>query len=172
MFDPQLKYCRVCKDEYLPEISNCGVCGDVLLNGAEMLAEYHEKKRVLTQRKGGLTPHDDIVTIFRGPLAEVKRIETYLASVNIGTRISGEEGGCGKGCCSPDVELEIRREDAPEAQRIIELDFDKMTGIADFSHEIVDAGYDPNASTSTCPACGFTFSTTSNTCPDCGLCFG
>ena len=86
--------------------------------------------------------------------------------------VLGEEGGCGKGCCASDVELQIRRDDARDAQRIIDLDFETMTGISDFGHNIADSVYDPSAQTSICPACGFSFSAADHTCPDCGLCFG
>ncbi len=172
MIDLQMKYCFACQDEYLPEISKCGVCGSVLLSGAEMLAKQNDNMQVQSQRLGALTDKDDIVTIFKGPLSEAKRIEAKLVSENIGTRVLGEEGGCGKGCCATDVELLIRRADAPDAQQIIDLDFESMTGVSDFNHNIADTGYDPDAQTSTCPACGFTFSTAENTCPDCGLCFG
>lgn len=172
MFDPQMKYCQACGDEYVPDVTNCGVCGSVLYSGAEMLSAYHEKKKVFSYRKGALTTKDDVVTIFRGPLAEVKRIGALFAAENIGTRIVGEGGGCKKGCCSPDVELVIRREDGAEAQRLINADFEKMTGVSSFSHDIVDNGYDPGSEKSTCPACGFVFDTCSAACPDCGLCFG
>lgn len=172
MYNNQMKYCLACKDEYLPEITNCGVCGSKLLSGGEILARKKEKELALQRRGGPLTPQDDIITIYKGPLAEVKRIEAKLAEEKIGTRIIGEKDGCGKGCCGSNVELQIRRDDGQDAQRIIELDFEKMTGISDFSHDIVDSVFDPGAPTSTCPACGFTFSTSGSTCPDCGLCFG
>ncbi len=81
------------------------------------------------------------------------------------------DGGCGKGCCGSDVELKIRKEDGTAALKIIDSDFDRMTGFTDLSHEFADNGFNPEDQEASCPACGETFSTSTSTCPDCGLCF-
>ena len=171
MYDVEMKYCPVCDDEYMPNMKNCGVCGKPLLSGEEMLQYRNAGNEECASRKGALTAHDDIATIFKGPMADVKRVEGKLMSVNIGTCIVAQDSSCGKGCCAPEVELKIRREDGAAALKIIESDFEEMTGAVDFVHEIEDHGFDPSGLESTCPACGCIFSTENSTCPDCGLCF-
>jgi len=172
MYDKDLKYCPVCKDEYLAHIVNCGVCDELLLTGIEMVNLHKQQHGDISKRKGALTPSDDIATVFKGPMQDVKRLEAKLISVNIGTMIVKDGGGCGQGCCAPEVELKIRREDGEAAIKIMETDFDEMTGALDFIHSFDDHGFDPNNADTTCPACGCNFSTQNSACPDCGLCFG
>ena len=171
MFDNEMKYCPVCDDQYMPELVNCGVCGEILLTGIEMDRRHTMQHGDIEKRKGALTPDDDIATVFKGPTADVKRVQAKLSAVNIGTVIVTQDGACGKGCCAPEVELKIRREDGGAALKIIESDFDDMTSAAEFIHGFDDAGFDPEENESTCPACGYTFSTQNSVCPDCGLCF-
>ncbi len=172
MYDIKMNYCSACGDEYMPEVANCGVCGQLLLSGQEMQSKIRSDQDELASRQGSLKPEDDIATVFKGGMADVKRIEKQLLAVNIGTLIVGDDSGCGKGCCSPEVELKIRKEDGSAALKIIDSDFDSMTGVSDFTHDLADNGFDPEAQEASCPACGFTFSTSTTTCPDCGLCFG
>jgi hypothetical protein len=172
MYDVEMKYCSACGDEYMPEALKCGVCGKTLLSGQEMQAQTNSQQDEFKNRRGALTPTDDIATVFKGSMADIKRIEQQLLAVNIGTLIVGDDGGCGKGCCSPEVELKIRREDGEAALKIIDSDFDNMTGAHEFSQEFTDNGFNPDVQEASCPACGFIFSTATTTCPDCGLCFG
>lgn len=171
MYDNEMKYCPVCEDEYMPSIVNCGVCGAVLLSGLEMLELHTREHGDMAKRKGALSADDDIATVFKGPMVDVKRVEAKLLSVNIGTLIVAQDSSCGKGCCAPEVELKIRREDGHPALRIIESDFENMTGSSEFISVFEDTGFDPIDNESTCPACGCTFSTQNTACPDCGLCF-
>lgn len=174
MVDHDMKYCPKCDDEYMPEIVNCGVCGTRLLNSAELRAQKDLQQREIVARKGALTPEDDVVTIFKGALADVKKLDQQLRDVNIGTLIWGDKpSGCGKGCCGGgDLELRVRREDAQAAVAIVEADFDRSTAYHAHNTAHADYGFDPAAAENSCPACGCIFSSASSTCPDCGLCFG
>lgn len=173
MHDPQLKYCPKCKDEYRADIQTCASCGIELLTGVEMDSLINNSLKIKQNRKGDLTPEDDIVTIHKGSLADTRALEQDLQKERIGYLIAGDEqGGCGQGCCATNFYLKVRREDAMEAFAIIEKQFAKATGINDFDLSNTDSVYNPDAGMAVCPACGFTFQTNTNTCPDCGLCFG
>lgn len=172
IFEKNMRYCLTCQDEYLPEIKQCGVCGAQLMTGEEVLASQMSREQKLNARKGALTEKDDVVTILKASIGEVKRIEQLLVNENIGTRVVGDGPSCGKGCCGGgDVELLVRREDAQSAMTLIEQDFDKVTAIDTHNTAYADYGFDSASSANTCPACGANFSG-SATCPDCGLCFG
>lgn len=178
--DPHMRYCLTCNDEYIPEMTKCGVCGAELVSGNEVLARRQAGRQRTASRKGPLTPDDDIVTIFKGALADIKRIEQQLRREQIGTLVWGDKPSCGKGCCGGgEMELRVRREDAAATMAIIEADFARQT--ASHHHHlhgaVADYVFDPQGSTNQCPACGCSFSTPSIgsqglTCPDCGLCFG
>ena len=173
MIDSEMKYCTACDDEYMPEIVNCGVCGARLISGAELMLKKEARQQRLDSRRGELTVDDDIVTILRAPMADIKRVGAQLGRENIGTLIFGEDPSCGKGCCGGGTfELKVRREEAQLALAIIESDFDRTTAINEHNTAYVDYGFDPEEGENTCPACGCTFTTDSVTCPDCGLCFG
>ena len=169
--DPTMRYCLNCDDEYMPEIMQCGVCGADLISGEELLAQKRNYKDQRASRLGKLTAADDIITIFKAALYEVKRIEQYMKAENIGTLIVGDDDSCGKGCCGGGVELKVRVQDAPAAMAVIEADLDQTTA----SHEhgaFADYGFDQAEAEHICPACGTDFVGNGSTCPDCGLCFG
>ena len=174
--DPQMHYCLKCNDEYMPERNTCGVCGAALLTGAEMLAQRQTSHQQKASRKGPLTPADDIITIFKASLSDVKRLEPQMQKENIGVLIWGDKPSCGKGCCGGgDLELRVRREDATAAMAIIEADFTRQTASHGIHSAVADYGVDPEVGENSCPACGCFFSANGSqalTCPDCGLCFG
>lgn len=173
--DPQMHYCLKCEDEYMPERTTCGVCGASLLSGAEMLVQQQRSRQQASSRKGPLTPDDDIITIFKASLLDIKRLEPQLQKENIGTVVWGDKPACGKGCCGGgDLELRIRREDAMAAMAVIEADFKRQTACDGIHSAVVDYGFDPEVGENCCPACGCRFRTGAQalTCPDCGLCFG
>lgn len=173
MYDPELKYCPKCKDEYRADIENCAACGIELLTGEAMADYVNNSLKKRQSRKGDLTPDDDIVTIHKGTLADMRCLEQDLQEEHIGYLIAGDEpGGCGQGCCASNFYLQVRREDAGDAFTIIEKQFSRTTGLNDFDLSNVDSVFNPDAGMAVCPACGFTFQTSTTTCPECGLCFG
>ncbi len=177
--DPQMHYCLKCNDEYMPDRKICGVCGAALLTGTEMLMQRQTSLQQTSRRKGALTPDDDIITIFKASLLDVKRLERQLQKENIGVLIWGDKPSCGKGCCGGgDLELRVRREDAMAAMAIVEADFTRQTASHGVHNAVADYGFDPEVATNSCPACGCSFAldlrdgSQGLTCPDCGLCFG
>lgn len=170
MFEERYKYCPSCLDEYRPEINVCAACQAELVTGEEMLARQQEEKARERGRAGELHGDDDLVSVRRGPLAEMKAYEKLLKSAQIGTLLAGDESSCGKGCCPGNFDLLVRREEARDALLIIEAEI-KRTAVLD--HEGGEGGdsvFDPLAAENTCPACGHCFSGGTE-CPDCGLCF-
>jgi len=169
--DPEMRYCLACDDEYMPHINKCGVCGADLITGRELLVKKQSRESELASRLGDLTEDDEIVTIFKAKVEEVKRIERLLKAENIGTLIVGDENTCGQGCCGGNVELRVRVQDARDAMTIIETDLDRTTMMHEHT-AYEDHGFNQEAKEHSCPACGTVFSTSETTCPDCGLCFG
>ncbi len=172
MIDPEMKYCPNCNDEYRPEISKCGVCGQGLVFGAEYRAQEQARLARVRSRPGAVQAGDDLVTIHKAPLKDMKPVEELLAQENIGFLLVGDDRSCGKGCCPANFELRVRREEARDAFLLLELEHRRSTGVASHGHDIEDHGFNPEAGEATCPACGYCFSTATTTCPDCGLCFG
>lgn len=179
--DPEMRYCLQCNDEYMPERTTCGVCGAALLSGAEMKNQRQSRSQQAASRKGALTPDDDIITIFKASLLDVKRLEQQMREENIGTLIWSDKSGCGKSCgksCGgSDLELQVRREDVQAALAVIEADFKRQTASEGVHDAVADYGFDPEGEENSCPACGCSFSVNTQggealTCPDCGLCFG
>jgi len=172
MYDPELKYCPRCKDEYVAEAERCAGCEVDLLTGTELMAMFREKEKKRQARAGEIKASDDIVIIHAGQMQDIKKIEDMLAEESIACLVAGDEKSCGKGCCPSTFYLNVRREDAVDALRIIEKELDRATNINDHDMSLADAVYNPQAQQVQCPACGTTFTpTSSGECPDCGLCF-
>jgi len=172
MYDPELKYCPQCRDEYRADIVRCGVCGIELVSGVEMqtLAEGGQVKR--EHRQGGLTPEDDIVAIHKAPLRDIRQLEELLREERIICLVTGDEQSCGKGCCPSNFYLQVRREDAMDALRVIEAVHAQHTALHSHDTSHSHGVFNADAGEATCPACGHKFPTAFTTCPDCGLCFG
>jgi len=170
MYDQDLKYCPVCEDEYRAEIEKCAVCECALLSGGEMISRKDMHLDQNTIRRGELSPDDELVVVRHGPMAEMKSYKMILGQKGITALLAGDETSCGKGCCGGNFDLEVRREEALGAIRIIEDEI-RRTSIIEAEHEIpADHVFDPLAKDNTCPACGHRFSG-GVSCPDCGLCF-
>ena len=78
---------------------------------------------------------------------------------------------CGKGCCGPELYLQIKKEDMLLADEVLAREFIKSTALD--SHDLSNAAavFDERAAETVCPACGCRFSPTVGACPECGLCF-
>jgi hypothetical protein len=170
--DPDLKYCPRCDEEYRAEIVTCASCNVALITGIEKLAVEQDKAVKLASRSMELSSDDQMADIRKGPLSEMKHLQAVLAARKIPSLIGGEKGGCGKGCCGGgEVYLRIRIEDGQEAMAVLAHEFKRTTSLDSHDLSNIHAVYDRGAEQTTCPACGFIFSTESSTCPDCGLCF-
>jgi len=172
LIDPELKYCPRCDDEYRSEIEQCAVCEVPLITGTERMAMEAARQQRLAGRTGELSLDDDLVTVHRGTLHDIKQLEVLLEKEKIGVLPVGDDKSCGKGCCPSYFDLKVRREDAREAVQIIEEVFRKNTGLDGYDLSHSESVFNPYASEAVCPACGAKFSTSITTCPDCGLCFG
>ena len=173
MIDPELKYCPRCNDEYRAEIVSCAACNVALITGRQKLEMEAEAEARMNGRLGAITSDDDIVTLHRGSMGDIKHLQSLLADQRIGSLITGDSNSCGKGCCGPSsFYLQVRREDVHEALRVIGEEYERTTALAHHDLGCADAVFDENAAEAVCPACGFRFATTETTCPDCGLCFG
>lgn len=171
-FEAELKYCPQCQDEYRADIESCADCKITLLTGAEMLDLVSRSQMLRNQRRGELSADDDIVTIHKGTLADLKKLEAAFVRENIGMMIVGDEGGCNKGCCPSTFYMQVRREDAQAAFALIQDDFRQSTGLEEYDTRHSEAVFNEGEGQAICPACGFEFETSTTTCPDCGLCFG
>jgi len=170
MFEAELKYCPKCNSEYRPEIVICPACQCDLISGRELLARHDEQQKERDGRRVELSADDDLVTVRRGALAEMRVYEELLAKERIGSLLAGDESSCGKGCCGGSFDLIVRREDAHDAVEIIEAEIRRTAVIDVDGPGPNDSVFDPLASENTCPACGHCFSGGTE-CPDCGLCF-
>jgi len=170
MFDPELKYCPKCNDEYRSEIFACAVCEATLLTGIEMLARQRAGEEKRASRKGELSETDEMVAVRRGPLGEIRTYEQLLKVEGIATLVVGDEHACGKGCCPSNFDLVVRREEGPEALKLIEAEIRRTSRIDTESADHHDAIFNSEAAETVCPACGHKFPPAPE-CPDCGLCF-
>ena len=173
MYDLMLKYCPVCSGEFRAEIQSCGICEVTLLSGGEMQARDGERLARRNSRSGEFSGGEDMVTLQRGPLGDMRHLEALLREERIAVRISADEQSCSKSCCPSNFLLEVSRDDAAEAAKIIEAEYRRQTRLDDHQAPApADAVFNPEAAETTCPACGHRFPPTSAECPDCGLNFG
>lgn len=171
MIDPQHKYCPKCKDEYRAEIVTCATCEVTLLTGAELLARQREGLEKRAVRKGELREDDELVSVRRGPLAEMRAYEQVLKREGIGTMLAGDDKSCSKSCCPSNFDLLVRREEAPEAVQLIAVEIRRTAPLDAPGGSHHDAVFHDEAAETVCPACGHSFPPAPE-CPDCGLCFG
>ena len=172
MIDPEYNYCPSCHDEFMPKAQTCLSCNVTLLSGSEMLKHKLKVNQEKIARKGDLTGNDEIVTVHKAALAEIKKLEKLCQDENIGVLVVSEDGGCNKGCCPSSYYLQVRKEDGMVALALIKKEFARTTGVNEQDLIHADNVFDGNVNQAICPACGFLFQTTTTTCPDCGLCFG
>ncbi|OIP46577.1 MAG: hypothetical protein COX17_05710 [Deltaproteobacteria bacterium CG23_combo_of_CG06-09_8_20_14_all_60_8] len=173
MIDPELRYCPQCGDEYRADISHCAVCRVALISGRQRLQQEEEHRAILENRSVDIREGEELVVVYRGPLADIKTLQEVLAARRIGFQVSGDENSCAKKGCSPAMlYLQVRRQEAAEAMQLLDAAYRKATGLDGSALEHTDAVFDQSRQEATCPACGHCFSTNLTTCPDCGLCFG
>ncbi len=169
--DLQMNYCPSCGDEYRIDISNCISCNIPLIGGREKLERVLAVEETLNGRSMDISPADELVSIRKGPLKDMKSLQKLLALDRVPAILAGDEGACGKGCCGPELYLQIKKEDMQLADEILARDFIKSTALD--SHDLSNAAavFDEHAAETVCPACGCRFSPTVGACPECGLCF-
>jgi hypothetical protein len=169
--DADLQYCPTCMDEYRAEITTCAACQVALVSGKEFLESQQNQGRKQAASNMVISPDDELVTIKRGPLVQMKNFQSMLKREGIPSLAVSEDSSCGQGSCATNLFVQIRREDIQEVVAILEQDHVRSTGLEDHDLSIAGAVIDTTAKQATCPACGYSFSTTEASCPDCGLCF-
>jgi hypothetical protein len=169
--DPAMYYCSSCGGEFRLNIPTCPSCRIGLISGAEKLAQLVQEQNRNAGRSMELQPGTELVSIRKGPLREIKYLLGVLEEGYIPGIISGDDSGCGKGCCGPEMYLQIRKDDVGPALEILAKDFVKSTALD--THDLCNAAavFDPTAAVALCPACGSKFSPSIGACPECGLSF-
>lgn len=169
--DPEMNYCPDCEVEFRGDIVKCPTCDVALMTGVEKIDRKIAEDTSSNLRSMDISAGDELVSIRKGPLKDVKALQRILAAERIPSILAGDEGSCGKGCCGPEMILQIRSEDMAAAEGVLVRDFVKSTAvnIEDLKH--ADVIFDERATETVCPACGCTFSPTVGACPECGLCF-
>ncbi len=98
-----MNYCPSCGDEYRADASNCAICKIPLISGKERLASVIEQQEALGERSMDISPEDELVSIRKGPLTDMKTLQKLFAKERIPSILAGDEGGCAKGCCGPEL---------------------------------------------------------------------
>ncbi|MCP4343222.1 MAG: hypothetical protein GY799_31195 [Desulfobulbaceae bacterium] len=169
--DREMNYCPSCGDEYRADISHCGACSILLISGREKLDRIIKAEEVLGERSMDISPDDELVNIRKGPLKDMKALQKLLAQNRVPAILAGDEGGCAKGCCGPELYLQIKKEDMVLATEVLAREFIKSTALDSHDLSNADAVFNHLDAETVCPACGCRFSPTVGACPECGLCF-
>jgi len=169
--DSEMNYCPSCGDEYRADIRHCGTCRIPLISGSEKLGIILAKQEALGERSMDILPEDELVNIRKGPLNDMKKLQNLLALERVPAILAGDESGCAKGCCGPELYLQIKKDDMQMATEVLAKDFVKSTALDSHDLSNATAVFDQLASETVCPACGCKFSPTVGACPECGLCF-
>jgi ferredoxin len=170
IIEADLKYCPSCNDEYRAEIVTCAACNVELLTGTQMLELEEQKQQKKDGRSMTLSPDDEMVSIRKGPVMQMKELQVLLERQGIPS-LAIKDSSCGKGCCGNDLILQIRMSDVQEAMAFLEQDHVRSTALNEHDTTHAGAVFNTAAENATCPACGCSFPTTQAECPDCGLCF-
>lgn len=162
------RYCPRCDGEYRAEISVCAGCQVPLV--------AHRRDPEPGVRAGepvAISPDEEVVTVQRGRLMDIKLQQRRFEREGIASVIGGEGPGGGGSCCrTSGFELQVRTVEAAAAQRLLEQEFRRSTGLEEQTlAEVATTIIDPTAATVRCPACAHHFTPEGDCCPECGLCF-
>jgi len=169
--DIEMNYCPECGVEYRPQIKSCVSCSVPLISGEEKLGLSRAVEAVYSERTMDIGEGDELGSIRKGPLRDIKVLQKKLAKERIPSIIAGDESSCGKGCCGPEMYLQIKTADMEAAAVVLAMDFVATTAVDLKDLEQADIVFDQQATETACPACGCTFSPSVGACPECGLCF-
>ena len=102
--DPDLKYCPRCDDEYREDMTTCAACEVTLITGSEKIAQEQKRDDKLAARSMELSSDDNLANIRKGPLGEMKQLQTVLAaekipSLIVSTDQNGRRGRCHGSSC-------------------------------------------------------------------------
>lgn len=171
IIDDELRYCLDCEEEYRAEIEQCADCGAALITGLAFQAMQDEKDRVLAGRSMEIHPDDELVTVRKGQIVQMKGLQNLLAKASLPSILSNNASDCGKSCFGAEVQLKVRKEDVEEVTALLEAEHVRTTSLAEYDTSSAGIVFDTTAEQATCPACGCSFPTSDGSCPDCGLYF-
>lgn len=167
----EMNYCPDCGDEYRADRTKCAACDIDLITGKEKLARIQEQEKILSGRSMDISIDDELVTLRKGALKDVKQLQSLLLKERIPSILASDEQSCGKGCCGAELYLQIRKNDVEPAMAVLNQDFIKSTALTGHDMTHTDAVYVEGAESTICPACGSHFSPAEeDNCPECGLC--
>jgi hypothetical protein len=168
--DPDLNYCPQCDEEYREDFKTCATCNISLITGTERDVLEEAAKNKLAARSMDISPDDELTTIKKGTLNEMKQLQAVLGAATIPSLLTGDGSNCGPSC-GGNMYLQIKTSDGDDATEVLAEEFEKTTCLSSHDLSNAHAVIDTGVSKSQCPGCGSRFSTSSSTCPDCGLCF-
>ncbi len=169
----EMNYCPDCGDEYRADITKCAACDRELISGAEKLARVQEKEQLLSSRSMEFSNDDELVTLRKGALKDIKQLQKLLAKERIPAILAGDEQNCSRGCSGSELYLQVRKNDVEPAMAVLNQDFITSTALSSHDMTYADAVYIQGADSTVCPACGCQFSpSVEKNCPECDLCLG
>lgn len=169
--DREMNYCPQCAVEYRSDIESCSSCQVGLITGEAKIAAVLLQKRDFAARSIEIGPEDTLISIRKGGVKDIKVLQQLLIKERIPAILAGDEESCGKGCCGPEMYLQIREQDLEAATDVLAKDYVATTALDLKDLEHAEVVFDQQAAETLCPACGCLFSPTVGACPDCGLCF-
>lgn len=171
--EPDMKCCPECGDEYRPEFNHCAICKIELISAASEKNKHSRTDNKKKNRSLHISPEDELVTLRRGSLVDIKDLQRLLKAESIGSLLVEDRSGGNSGCGNAKTfDLRVKAEYAVDAQQLLADDFKRSTALDshDFQQE-AGAVFDERSTEARCPACGCHFQTSDRTCPECGLCF-
>ncbi|MCI5220061.1 MAG: hypothetical protein D3914_12955, partial [Candidatus Electrothrix sp. LOE2] len=99
--EADLQYCPKCMDEYRAEITTCAACHIPLVSGKKMLQARQEREQ--TGRTLVISPDDELVSIRKGPLVQMKDFQVMLKRAGIPSIAVSEDSNCGQGSCATNI---------------------------------------------------------------------
>lgn len=165
----EMKYCPKCGDEYRAEFVECVACGIALIDGSVKKSALKEIDKAIANRPTKIEAGDDVVTLQKGPMKDMKQLKKRLEQHYIPALLASDgvpPGGC---CGGPQLFIKVRREDAEVAVHILGKELSAVTHIAEHDITGIEEVFDEHKGDNVCPACLHIFSSKDGACPDCGL---
>ncbi len=93
--DPEMNYCPDCEDEFRGDIVKCPTCNVALMTGEEKIECKIAENKESSLRTMDICSDDELVSIRKAPLKDVKALQRILANERIPSILAGDGGGKG-----------------------------------------------------------------------------